>query len=164
MDALTASTSPTKPSSGERREAVINPASSPERPTARGPCTLMAETMSRLTLPTSTMRAMSRVSASVTRSPSRNSGCLPRRSMSWPICGPPPWTTTGRMPTDRMSTTSWAKSWARAGSSMALPPYLTTTTRPQKRLMYGSASASTPAFSCGLNPVDIYEVRMFSSM
>ena len=63
----------------------MSPPSSPETPTASGPWTLMAETMSRLTFPTSTIRAMSRVSASVTRRPSRNSGFLPRRAMSSPI-------------------------------------------------------------------------------
>ena len=85
MSAFTASTSPTNPRSGSRADAVMSPASSPERPTARGPCTLMAETMSRLTLPTSTMRAMSRVSASVTRSPPRNTGSLPSLVMRAPI-------------------------------------------------------------------------------
>ena len=54
-------------------------ASSPESPTASPPWTLIADTISRLTLPTSTMRAISSVSASVTRSPSLNSGCIPRR-------------------------------------------------------------------------------------
>ena len=78
----------------------MNPASSPDSPTASGPWTLITPTMSRFTLPTSTMRAMSRVSASVTRRPSRNSGTLPRRSISAPICGPPPCTTTGSMPID----------------------------------------------------------------
>ena len=132
MSGFTASTSPTNPSSGERALAVIRPASSPESPTASGPCTLMAPTMSRLTLPTNTMRAMSSVSASVTRRPLRNSGALPSRSIREPICGPPPWTTTVRMPTDRMRATSWAKE---ARSPDTAPPYFTTTTLPQKRRM-----------------------------
>ena len=112
-----------------------------------GPCTLMADTMSRFTLPTSTMRAMSSVSASVTRSPLRNSVSLPSRSISSPIWGPPPWTTTGNMPTARMRTTSSAnEASASPGSSApslsalaaacnALPPYLTTTIFSQKRRM-----------------------------
>ena len=45
-------TSPTKPRSGSRLAALMSPASSPDSPTASGPCTLMAETMSRFTLPT----------------------------------------------------------------------------------------------------------------
>ena len=106
---------PRSPSSPSAGSAVIRWASSPESPTASGPWTLMAETMSRLTLPTSTMRAMSSVSASVTRSPSRNSASLPRRRIISPIWGPPPWTTTGSSPTERTSTMSSAKE-ARAAS------------------------------------------------
>ena len=50
--------------------------------------------------------------------------------MSSPICGPPPCTTTGRMPTARISTMSSAKRRQRASASvMALPPYFTTTVR-----------------------------------
>ena len=100
--------------------AVISSASSPDMPTASGPCTLMAETMSRLTLPTSTIRAISRVSASVTRSPLRNSVSLPSRAISSPICGPPPCTTTGSIPTARISTTSWANE-ARGAPSLPRP-------------------------------------------
>ena len=59
----------------------------------------MAPTICGLTLPMSTIRAMSTVSASVTRRPLRNSVTLPSRAMSSLICGPPPCTTTGRMPT-----------------------------------------------------------------
>ncbi len=110
---------------------------------------LIAETISRLTLPTSTMRAMSSVSASVTRNPSRNSTSLPRRRIMSPIWGPPPWTTTGSIPTERSSTMSWAKvasvpvagtistsspSWS-VDAASALPPYLTTTTLPENSLM-----------------------------
>ena len=62
-----------------RAVAVMRWASSPDSPTARAPCTLMVTTMSRLTLPTSTMRARSMVSASVTRKPSWNSASLPTR-------------------------------------------------------------------------------------
>ena len=80
--------------------------------------------------------------------PSRNSAVLPRRPISAEICGPPPWTTTGRIPTRRISTMSWAKT-SRASCSdvpaMALPPYLTTTVLPAKRRMYGSASTRTSA-------------------
>ncbi len=98
IDGSTESMSPTKPSSGSRAEATIRPASSPERPTASGAWMLIDDTMSRPTLPTRTIRAMSSVSASVTRRPSRNSDSLPSLAMSAPIWGPPPWTTTTRMP------------------------------------------------------------------
>ena len=84
------------------------------------------------------------VSASVTRNPSWNSTSLPTRLISAPICGPPPWTTTGSMPTERMRTMSSAKEASASASSTAgspglalstLPPYLTTTTLPQNRRM-----------------------------
>src|SRR5262245_10058792 len=89
---------------------------------------------------------MSTVSASVTRIPSRNSAVLPRRLIRLLICGPPPWTTTGRIPTSRISTMSWAKSvkasWSDVPAS-ALPPYLTTIVLPANRRMYGNASTRT---------------------
>ena len=81
----------------------------------------MADTISRFTLPMRTMRAISRVSASVTRIPSRNSGTLPSRAIMSPIWGPPPWTTTGSIPTERMSTTSSANE-ASASASVASAP------------------------------------------
>src|SRR5262245_48380597 len=123
----------------------MRPASSPERPTAYEPNWFTDATISRLTLPTSAMRTMSTVSASVTRSPSTNSGSLPRRCIRSLICGPPPWTTTGFIPTWRISTTSWAKRSASAGSSMACPPYFTTTVLPANSWMYGNASARIAA-------------------
>ena len=98
----------------------------------------MADTRRGLTWPRSTMRAMSTVSASVTRSPLRNSGTLPRRCIRSLICGPPPCTTTGRRPTERISTTSWANSSSASASlppASALPPYLTTTTLPENLRM-----------------------------
>ena len=81
-----------------------------------------------------------RVSASVTRRPSRNSGTLPSRSMRSLICGPPPCTTTGRMP-DRAHQHDVLGEQVSAGLGLpsvhALPPYLTTTVLPQNRRMYG---------------------------
>ena len=96
----TAATSPTKPRSGSRGvgrdEAGVLAATAP---TASGPWTLMADDDVAVDLadaaPCGRCRA---VSASVTRRPSRNSGSLPSRAMRSPIWGPPPCTTTGRMP------------------------------------------------------------------
>ncbi len=81
------------------------------------------------------------------------------------ICGPPPCTTTGFMPTSRMSTTSCANRSASAGSSIALPPYLITTVLPENSRMYGSASARIAAFSWmqRIVEVDHQDVPMFSS-
>ena len=79
-----------------------------DTPTASGPWTLIAATSCGLTWPISTIRAMSMVSPSVTRRPLRNSLGLPSRVIRSLICGPPPCTTTGRIPTWRISTMSWA--------------------------------------------------------
>src|SRR3954462_1220450 len=119
----------------------------PVSPTALPPAWLMSSTTSLLTWPPSTISTTSMVSASVTRMPCTNSPFLPRRVRSCSICGPPPCTTTGFMPTSLSSTTSYAKSRFRPSSVMALPPYLTTIVLPWKRWIYGSASASTRAFS-----------------
>src|SRR6478609_8170717 len=135
----------------------MSPASSPDSPTAIWSCWLMAETMSALTRPVSTMRATSSVSSSVTRSPSRNSVSLPSLASSSPIWGPPPCTTTGFRPMARSSTMSAANECARASSTMALPPYFTTTVLPENAWMYGSAStriaarvaAPIPSSTCG---------------
>ena len=86
----------------------------------------------------STMRTMSTVSLSVTRNPLRNSVTLPNRCIRSLICGPPPCTTTGRMPTWRISTMSSANNCSASSSlapASALPPYFTTTTWPANRRM-----------------------------
>ncbi len=59
------------------------------------------------------------VSASVTRKPSWNSATLPTRCIRAPIWGPPPWTTTGSMPTERIRTMSSAKEASASASSTA---------------------------------------------
>ncbi len=80
----TLATSPTRPRSTSSpsttvlvRWAVNRPASSPERPTASGPCSLMSPTSSRCTWPTSTIRTTSMASGVVTRRPPLNSECDP---------------------------------------------------------------------------------------
>ena len=74
---------------------------------------------------------------------------LPTRSSASSICGPPPCTTTGFMPTSFSSTTSCANASLRFWSIIALPPYFTTIVLPWKRRMYGSASDRMSAFSWG---------------
>src|SRR3954466_2789649 len=135
------------PTSAVRFSAVNSPASSPESPTAYGPCWLMSPTSSRPTWPTSTIRTTSIVPGVGTRRPPRNSAGGPRRSSIAVICGPPPCTTTGRIPASRRNTMSRANACLSSSSTMALPPYLTTTTWPWKRCSHGSASARTAAFS-----------------
>ncbi len=62
--------------------------------------------------------------SSVTRMPWRNSLSMPIFCSRSPICGPPPCTMTGFMPTSFSITTSRAKPAFSAGSTIALPPYL----------------------------------------
>jgi alkanesulfonate monooxygenase SsuD/methylene tetrahydromethanopterin reductase-like flavin-dependent oxidoreductase (luciferase family) len=71
----------------------------------------------------------------VTRSPPRNSDSMPSRSSMVEICGPPPCTTTGWMPTYFSTAMSRAKPLLRCGSVIAWPPYLMTNVAPWKRRM-----------------------------
>ena len=75
------------------------------------------------------------VSWSVTRMPLRNFPSLPIFFSMALISGPPPWTTTTLMPTSCMSTMSLITALFKVSSSMALPPYLTTTVFPAYFLM-----------------------------
>src|SRR5881392_3602764 len=140
---FTVSTSPTRPMSTSspfasrcgRRRARSSPASLPESPTAFPPWWSIRPTIALLILPTRTISTISTVSSSVTRMPPTNRGSLPSRFMRAPICGPPPWTMTGRMPTKRSRITSSAKGSLRSARSMAAPPYLMTVV-----IKYGGAA------------------------
>src|SRR5262245_24647673 len=143
-----ASTSPTRPMSttspsdarDSRLRARMRLASLPDRPTARPPWWLIRPTISLLIRPTRTISTISIVSSSVTRIPPTKRGSLPSRFIIAPICGPPPCTMTGRMPTSRRSTTSRANCSLRPASSIAEPPNLITSVLPWKARRYGSAS------------------------
>src|SRR5215510_4303977 len=100
----------------------------------------MRPTISLLILPTRTISTISTVSSSVTRMPPTKRGSLPRRFINAPICGPPPCTITGLMPTRRSRMTSRANGCLRSACSIAAPPYLMTTVLPRNSRMYGSAS------------------------
>src|SRR6266700_4602686 len=148
----TVSISPTSPMSTGvpsttacRLRAVNMFASSPDMPTANGPCRLIRPTTSLFTWPVSTMRTTSMVSGVVTRSPAVNVLGTPSRSRWAEICGPPPCTTTGLSPAYRRNTTSWANPARSASSVIAWPPYLITTVLPWKRSSHGSASIRTAA-------------------
>ena len=98
------------------------------------------------TVPPSTISTTSIAGGDVTRSPSfRSVGIFSISSMR-SICGPPPWTTTGRIPTYWSRTMSSANDAIRASSFIAAPPYFTTTVFPVNSRMYGSASISVSAF------------------
>ena len=88
-------------------------------PTANGPCRLISPTTSRFTWPVSTILTTSMASAVVTRSPPRNVDSMPSLSRCALICGPPPWTTTGRSPAYLRNTTSSANASRSASSVMA---------------------------------------------
>ena len=94
----------------------------------------MSPTISWLSSP-STISTTFITRSSVTRMPWRNSLAMPMRFSRSPICGPPPCTTTGFMPTSFSITTSRAKPAFRTGSVIALPPYLMTMTLSWKRWM-----------------------------
>jgi len=110
--------------------AVTKPPSLPEMPIALPPAPAIQPTSSLLMAPDSTISATLAVASSVTRRPSTKVLSTPSRLSIWPICGPPPWTTTGLMPTAFKSTMSSAKSRAASGSPIAWPPYFTTKVRP----------------------------------
>src|SRR2546426_174952 len=157
---FTSSTSPTRPMSTSspvasrcsRRRARSSPASFPESPTALPPWWLIKPTIALLILPTRTISTISTVSSSVTRMPPTKRGSMPRRFMKAPICGPPPWTMTGLMPTKRSRITSSANGSLRSARSIAAPPYLMTTVLPRNSRMYGSASRSTSALRGSVIP------------
>ena len=88
--------------------ATIRSPSLPESPTARPPWREISATISLLIL-CSTISTASIVAASVTRIPRTKVDLSPSLSISSVICGPPPCTTTGLMPTRSSSTISCAK-------------------------------------------------------
>ena len=146
---LTASMFPTRPSSVRSTgRANSRSASSPDSPTAASPFWLMRETMSRLTCPANTIRVTVAASGLVTRCPSTNSLGMPNLSSIAPICGPPPWTTMGRIPANRKNATSSANDCWSSWEIMALPPYLMTMVAPENFLIHGSASVSVEALIC----------------
>mmetsp|Transcript_10375 Transcript_10375/g.25766 ORF Transcript_10375/g.25766 Transcript_10375/m.25766 type:complete len:237 (-) Transcript_10375:327-1037(-) len=100
-------------------DATTRESSLPERPTARPPAALIDAAIFLLSTPHSTISTTSIVAASVTRSPSTNSEWIFSRSSIAPICGPPPCTTTGRIPIDCSTAMSAANSAARASLVMA---------------------------------------------
>ena len=110
--------------------ALINVASLPVRPTALPPLPLIRLTISWLTAPPRTIWTTSIVLLSVTRIPSTKLDSIPSSSSRLPICGPPPWTTTGFIPTSFMRTTSLANPNFSSSSVIALPPYLITMVLP----------------------------------
>ena len=83
----------------------------------------------------------------VTRSPPLNSDSIPSLLSMALICGPPPCTTTGWMPTWCRNTTSSAKARRSSSLTMALPPYLITMVLPAKRWIQGNASINVAALS-----------------
>ena len=110
--------------------ARINCPSLPVSPIARPPARLRRLTISLLTSPPSTISTTSMVSSVVTRIPSINFDSIFNRSSKSPICGPPPCTTIGRIPTACIKTISLANEALRSSSVIAFPPYLTTIVRP----------------------------------
>ena len=81
----------------------------------------------------------------VTRRPPLNSLAMPSLSSITLIWGPPPCTTTGRMPQRRRKTMSSTKARLSSSLTIALPPYFTTSVAPAYLVSQGSASMRVPA-------------------
>mmetsp|Transcript_37436 Transcript_37436/g.105685 ORF Transcript_37436/g.105685 Transcript_37436/m.105685 type:complete len:255 (+) Transcript_37436:257-1021(+) len=139
--AFTPVTSPTNPMSFSTicRARIVFP-SLPHMPTALPPASLMRETMLLFTRPTSTISTRSMVGPSVTRRPFLKFGFMPTFSSHELISGPPPWTSTGRMPTQARSTMSATTPALSLSSFIAAPPYLITMVLPRNFWRYGRAS------------------------
>jgi hypothetical protein len=75
--------------------AVTSPPSLPEMPIALPPAWAIQPTISLLIAPDRTISAILAVASSVTRRPSTKVLSTPIFLSIAPICGPPPWTTTG---------------------------------------------------------------------
>mmetsp|Transcript_6003 Transcript_6003/g.17925 ORF Transcript_6003/g.17925 Transcript_6003/m.17925 type:complete len:228 (-) Transcript_6003:36-719(-) len=131
---LTVSTSPTNPRSYPSLLIFLTHCSSessrPDRPSARPPALQIVDAISLLTEPQSTISATSTTSGDETRMPPSNRLSTPTFSSMALICGPPPCTTTTRMPRFCSVATSSQKPALSSGDVMALPPYLTTTVLP----------------------------------
>ena len=87
---LTAVTLPTSPSAGLRISARSIASSAPLMPIARAPSPTIAATRFLLMRPVSTATTMSRLGASVTRSPRTNWGLTPCFAIQSLIILPPP--------------------------------------------------------------------------
>src|SRR5215217_3081031 len=121
----------------------------------------MRPTSSRPTWPVRTIRTTSMASGVVTRRPPLNSDSMPSRPSIELICGPPPWTTTGWMPTWWRNTMSSAKARRRSSLTMALPPYLITMMVPANRWIHGRASTKVAALSWASDMLVVSRVWVF---
>mmetsp|Transcript_18319 Transcript_18319/g.44222 ORF Transcript_18319/g.44222 Transcript_18319/m.44222 type:complete len:210 (+) Transcript_18319:1079-1708(+) len=132
---LTVSTSPTKPRSYPSLLIFLThcnkESSRPDRPNARPPALQIVEEISLLTLPHNTISATSTTSVDETLIPPSNRDSTPTFSNIALICGPPPWTTTTRIPKFCNVATSSQNPALSSGLVIAFPPYLTTTVCPR---------------------------------
>jgi len=91
----------------------------------------MDETIAGLISPSSVPSTIRIAVASVTRRPSMNFAASPASFMRWVIALPPPWTSTGLIPTASRNTTSRRNFSTMCSSSIAAPPYLMTKVCPR---------------------------------
>ena len=113
------STSPPAASTPRRLFALKSAPSSPEMPTARLSRLFRRETSRRWTWPVRTILTISIASGVVTRTPSLKGVSIPSLDSIALTCGPPPWTTTGNIPTCWRNCTSAAKASCASGSVIA---------------------------------------------
>mmetsp|Transcript_43005 Transcript_43005/g.104116 ORF Transcript_43005/g.104116 Transcript_43005/m.104116 type:complete len:238 (+) Transcript_43005:285-998(+) len=133
---LTVSTSPTNPKSYPCLSIFLThcnkESSRPDKPKARPPELQMVDEISLLTEPHKTISATSTTSEVLTRIPPSKRVSTPTVSSMFEICGPPPCTTTMRIPKFCKAATSWQNPALSSGDVMALPPYLTTIVLPRR--------------------------------
>ena len=86
--------------------------------------------MSSLISSARTRATIARVASSVYRRPWTQRASSPAFSIAKVIALPPPWTTTGRIPTVCMNTTSTSRARSASGLSITEPPSLMTVNLP----------------------------------
>ena len=116
-----------------------NNASFPDKPIPLPPSLLISITISLLIEPDNTISTIFMVSLSVTLKPFIKLLSTPSLSSISFIFGPPPWTTTGLIPTCFRSTISLAKLELRFFSPITAPPSLTVIFLPEYLCMNGNA-------------------------
>ena len=124
MEGSTTSTSPTKPSAASRAMAVIMLASSPDRPTASEPWHVHGGDDLAVDLADEHHAGdLERLGVGDAHAVAELRHLARAGAISSPIWGPPPWTTTGSIPTERMSTTSSANDAKASPASSAAPSH-----------------------------------------
>ena len=145
---LTSVTSPTYPKSlSSIFLAFIKEPSIPHNPRALPPNFSIKETKSLFTFPPRTIWTTSMVTSSVYLNPFINSLLWFNLFSKSEIAGPPPWTTTGSIPTHFINIISLITVSFSSSFIIAFPPYFITMVFPRYFWIYGSAWTNISALS-----------------